>query len=93
MVQMDQNQANQRIFDFASETGRQVNRNTMYLSTQGDTGSLEFAVVTPLQKNLAMTARESEQIINMHCEMLDYYLRRPGSMLPLLWMNSKQYCT
>lgn len=64
-VQMDRNQANQRIFDFASDTGRQVNRNTMYLSTQGDTGSLEFAVVTPLQRNLAMTARDWDQNINM----------------------------
>ncbi|WP_433583425.1 immunoglobulin-like domain-containing protein [Paenibacillus amylolyticus] len=52
-VQMDRNQANQRIFDFASETGRQVNRNTMYLSTQGDTGSLEFAVVTPFTEKFS----------------------------------------
>ncbi|MFX3647528.1 MAG: immunoglobulin-like domain-containing protein [Paenibacillus sp.] len=52
-VQMDKNQANQRIFDFASETGRQVNRNTMYLSTQGDTGSLEFAVVTPFTEKFS----------------------------------------
>ncbi|WP_353882812.1 immunoglobulin-like domain-containing protein [Paenibacillus amylolyticus] len=52
-VQMDRNQADQRIFDFASETGRQVNRNTMYLSTQGDTGSLEFAVVTPFTEKFS----------------------------------------
>ncbi|KAA8784353.1 DUF4959 domain-containing protein [Paenibacillus amylolyticus] len=52
-VQMDKNQANQRIFDFASETYRQVNRNTMYLSTQGDTGSLEFAVVTPFTEKFS----------------------------------------
>jgi uncharacterized protein YjdB len=52
-VQVDKNQANQRIFDFASETGRQVNRNTMYLSTQGDTGSLEFAVVTPFTEKFS----------------------------------------
>lgn len=52
-VQMDKNQANQRIFDFASETGRQVNRNTMYLSTQGDTGSLQFAVVTPFTEKFS----------------------------------------
>lgn len=52
-VQMDRNQANQRIFDFASDTGRQVNRNTMYLSTQGDTGSLEFAVVTPFTEKFS----------------------------------------
>ncbi|MBT2284582.1 S-layer homology domain-containing protein [Paenibacillus polymyxa] len=52
-VQMDKNQANQRIFDFASDTGRQVNRNTMYLSTQGDTGSLEFAVVTPFTEKFS----------------------------------------
>ncbi|WP_433752427.1 immunoglobulin-like domain-containing protein [Paenibacillus amylolyticus] len=52
-VQMDRNQSNQRIFDFASETGRQVNRNTMYLSTQGDSGSLEFAVVTPFTEKFS----------------------------------------
>ncbi|OLS33402.1 immunoglobulin-like domain-containing protein [Bacillus sp. MRMR6] len=46
-VNVGQNQANQRIFDFASDTGRIVNRNTMYLSTQGDSGNLEFAIVTP----------------------------------------------
>ncbi|SEA33128.1 Glycosyl hydrolases family 32 N-terminal domain-containing protein [Thalassobacillus cyri] len=46
-VQVDSDQEDQRIFDFSSETGRVANRNTMYLSTKGDTGSLEFAVVTP----------------------------------------------
>jgi hypothetical protein len=39
--------ANQRIFDFSSSTGRIVNRNTMYLSTQGDSGGLEYAIITP----------------------------------------------
>ncbi|MFC4322385.1 immunoglobulin-like domain-containing protein [Litchfieldia salsa] len=46
-VNVQQNQANQRIFDFSSNTGRITNRNTMYLSTQGDSGNLEFAIVTP----------------------------------------------
>jgi uncharacterized protein YjdB len=46
-VNVKGNQANQRIFDFSSDTGRIVNRNTMYLSTQGDSGNLEFAIVTP----------------------------------------------
>jgi len=52
-VKLDKNQQNQRIFDFASETGRQVNRNTMYLSTQGDTGNLEFAIVTPFTEKFS----------------------------------------
>ncbi|WP_181438758.1 S-layer homology domain-containing protein [Paenibacillus sambharensis] len=46
-VKMDEDRPNQRIFDFASDTGRTVNRNTMYVSTKGDSGGLEFAVVTP----------------------------------------------
>lgn len=46
-VNVQQNQANQRIFDFSSHTGRAVNRNTMYLTTQGDSGNVEFAIVTP----------------------------------------------
>ncbi|SHM97398.1 immunoglobulin-like domain-containing protein [Gracilibacillus kekensis] len=46
-VKVDQNQADQRIFDFGSDTGRVANRNSMYLSTQGDSGLLEFATVTP----------------------------------------------
>ncbi|WP_277679868.1 immunoglobulin-like domain-containing protein [Gracilibacillus dipsosauri] len=46
-VKTDRQQADQRIFDFASETGRTANRNTMYLSAQGDSNQLEFAVVTP----------------------------------------------
>ncbi|WP_408007740.1 LamG-like jellyroll fold domain-containing protein [Pseudalkalibacillus sp. A8] len=46
-VQIDNDQADQRIFDFSSETGRVANRNTMYLSTKGDTSNLEFAIVTP----------------------------------------------
>ncbi|MCF6411536.1 LamG-like jellyroll fold domain-containing protein [Pseudalkalibacillus salsuginis] len=46
-VQIENDQADQRIFDFSSETGRITNRNTMYLSTKGDTGNLEFAIVTP----------------------------------------------
>ncbi|MBB3112897.1 hypothetical protein FHS18_004999 [Paenibacillus phyllosphaerae] len=46
-VKMDANLANQRIFDFSSPTGRTANRNSMYLSTNGDTGNLEFAIVTP----------------------------------------------
>lgn len=52
-VKAGKNQANQRIFDFASETGRAVNRNTMYLSTQGDSGNLEFAVITPFTEKFA----------------------------------------
>ena len=52
-VKVDRHQANQRIFDFASDTGRQVNRNTMYLSMQGDTGVLEFAIVTPFTEKFA----------------------------------------
>ncbi|WP_230193086.1 immunoglobulin-like domain-containing protein [Paenibacillus sp. CECT 9249] len=52
-VKADKNQGNQRIFDFASETGRAVNRNTMYLSTQGDAGGLEFAIVTPFTEKFA----------------------------------------
>ncbi|WP_058306662.1 immunoglobulin-like domain-containing protein [Gracilibacillus massiliensis] len=46
-VKVDQNQADQRIFDFGADTGRVANRNSMYLSTQGDSGQLEFATVTP----------------------------------------------
>ena len=46
-VKADKNLPNQRIFDFGSETGRVANRNTMYLSTQGDLANLEFAIVTP----------------------------------------------
>ncbi|KAB7673104.1 immunoglobulin-like domain-containing protein [Bacillus sp. B1-b2] len=46
-VKVETNQANQRIFDFSSNTGRVANRNTMYLSTQGDSGNLEFAIITP----------------------------------------------
>ena len=64
-VQMDRNQADQRIFDFASDTGRQVNRNTMYLSTQGDTGSLEFAVVTPFTEKFSNDSTRLDQNINM----------------------------
>jgi hypothetical protein len=43
----DTDKAHQRIFDFSSPTGRIVNRNTMYVSTQGDAGWLEYAIVTP----------------------------------------------
>ncbi|WP_163578970.1 immunoglobulin-like domain-containing protein [Gracilibacillus saliphilus] len=32
-IMVDQNQADQRIFDFGSDTGREANRNSMYLST------------------------------------------------------------
>ncbi|WP_416151615.1 immunoglobulin-like domain-containing protein [Salipaludibacillus sp. HK11] len=52
-VKVKGNQANQRIFDFSSETGRNVNRNTMYLSTQGDSGNLEFAIVTPFTEKFS----------------------------------------
>jgi sucrose-6-phosphate hydrolase SacC (GH32 family) len=52
-VKTDASVANQRIFDFASPTGRTVNRNTMYLSTQGDSGGLEFAIVTPFTEKFA----------------------------------------
>ncbi|MFA9556754.1 immunoglobulin-like domain-containing protein [Evansella sp. AB-rgal1] len=52
-VKVKGNQTNQRIFDFSSETGRLVNRNTMYLSTQGDSGILEFAIVTPFTEKFA----------------------------------------
>jgi uncharacterized protein YjdB len=52
-VNVDQNIANQRIFDFGTETGRVVNRNSMYLSTQGDSGNLEFAIVTPFTEKFA----------------------------------------
>ena len=52
-VKVDRHQAHQRIFDFASDTGRHVNRNTMYLSTQGDSGVLEFAIVTPFTEKFA----------------------------------------
>ncbi|MBW5448253.1 hypothetical protein GE107_19590 [Cohnella sp. CFH 77786] len=55
-VKMDKNQANQRIFEFASETGRTVNRNTMYLSPRGDSGKPEFAVVTPFTEKFANTS-------------------------------------
>ncbi|SFM24306.1 LPXTG-motif cell wall anchor domain-containing protein [Gracilibacillus orientalis] len=52
-VKVDRNQADQRIFDFASDTGRTANRNSMYLSTQGDDGQLEFATVTPFTEKFA----------------------------------------
>ncbi|MDQ0231198.1 immunoglobulin-like domain-containing protein [Metabacillus malikii] len=52
-VQIGQDQPNQRIFDFSSNTGRTVNRNTMYLSTKGDQGNLEFAIVTPFTEKFA----------------------------------------
>ncbi len=52
-VNVKKNQANQRIFDFSSNTGRVANRNTMYLSTQGDSGNLEFAIVTPFTEKFA----------------------------------------
>ncbi|MDQ0224064.1 immunoglobulin-like domain-containing protein [Metabacillus niabensis] len=52
-VKVDGNRSNQRIFDFSSNTGRVANRNTMYLSTQGDTGNLEFAIVTPFTEKFA----------------------------------------
>ncbi|HZH60642.1 MAG TPA: LamG-like jellyroll fold domain-containing protein, partial [Metabacillus sp.] len=52
-VKVKGDQANQRIFDFSSNTGRVANRNTMYLSTQGDSGNLEFAIVTPFTEKFA----------------------------------------
>ncbi len=52
-VKVEGDQANQRIFDFSSNTGRIANRNTMYLSTQGDSGNLEFAIVTPFTEKFA----------------------------------------
>ncbi|WP_299090241.1 immunoglobulin-like domain-containing protein [uncultured Metabacillus sp.] len=52
-VKVEGNQANQRIFDFSSNTGRVANRNTMYLSTQGDSGNVEFAIVTPFTEKFA----------------------------------------
>ncbi len=52
-VKVGKEQASQRIFDFSSETGRIANRNTMYLSTQGDTGKLEFAIVTPFTEKFS----------------------------------------
>lgn len=52
-IKVQGNQANQRIFDFSSNTGRVANRNTMYLSTQGDSGNLEFAIVTPFTEKFA----------------------------------------
>ncbi|MDL4840689.1 LamG-like jellyroll fold domain-containing protein, partial [Aquibacillus rhizosphaerae] len=52
-VKVNSDQTNQRIFDFASDTGRTANRNTMYLSTQGDTGTLEFAAVTPFTEKFS----------------------------------------
>ncbi|MDQ0858832.1 immunoglobulin-like domain-containing protein [Bacillus sp. V2I10] len=52
-VKVQGDQANQRIFDFSSNTGRVANRNTMYLSTQGDSGNLEFAIVTPFTEKFA----------------------------------------
>ncbi|WP_186577049.1 immunoglobulin-like domain-containing protein [Aquibacillus kalidii] len=52
-VNVEANSASQRIFDFASDTGRVANRNTMYLSTQGDTGQLEFAIVTPFTEKFS----------------------------------------
>ncbi|WP_270170646.1 immunoglobulin-like domain-containing protein [Paenibacillus sp. SYP-B4298] len=51
-VKDEQGASNQRIFDFSSPT-RSVNRNTMYLSTSGDTGSLEFALVTPFTEKFS----------------------------------------
>lgn len=52
-VKMGRNQVNQRIFDFASDTGRAVNRNTMYVSPQGDSGKPEFAIITPFTEKFA----------------------------------------
>ncbi|WP_158638594.1 immunoglobulin-like domain-containing protein [Metabacillus litoralis] len=52
-VKVKDNQTNQRIFDFSSDTGRTANRNTMYLSTQGDSGNLEFATVTPFTEKFS----------------------------------------
>lgn len=52
-VKVKNDRANQRIFDFSSDTGRKVNRNTMYLSTRGDSGQLEFAMVTPFSEKFA----------------------------------------
>lgn len=80
-VQMDKNQANQRIFDFASETGRQVNRNTMYLSTQGDTGSLEFAVVTPF------TEKFSNDSTKLGLDY-KYALRNTGLLPTKTWLHA-----
>lgn len=55
-VKTDANIAGQRIFDFASQTGRTANRNSMYLSTSGDTGKLEFAIVTPFSEKFGSDA-------------------------------------
>lgn len=55
-VKVNKDVANQRIFDFASETGRVANRNTMYLSTNGDTGELEFATITPFSEKFGSTS-------------------------------------
>ncbi len=52
-VKLDRQQSGARIFDFASNTGRAVNRNTMYLSPRGDSGALEFAIVTPFTEKFA----------------------------------------
>ncbi|TYP79344.1 immunoglobulin-like domain-containing protein [Paenibacillus methanolicus] len=55
-VKTDANIPGQRIFDFASQTGRTANRNSMYLSTSGDTGKLEFAIVTPFSEKFGNDA-------------------------------------
>ncbi|TWT01478.1 LamG-like jellyroll fold domain-containing protein [Planomicrobium sp. CPCC 101079] len=70
-VQVDKGQANQRIFDFSSDTGRVANRNTMYLSTQGDTGKLEFAIVTPFSEKFG----SASTLLGANYK---YALRAPG---------------
>lgn len=52
-VKDEQGASDQRIFDFSSPTGRTANRNTMYLSTSGDTSNLEFALVTPFTEKFS----------------------------------------
>jgi len=54
-VQTGSGKPNQHIFDFASDTGRAVNRNTMYLGTR-EGGGLEFALVTPFTEKFANEA-------------------------------------
>ena len=52
-VKLERPQSGARIFDFASDTGRAVSRNTMYLSPRGDSGALEFAIVTPFTEKFS----------------------------------------
>ncbi len=49
-IKVEKNLEDQRVFEFSAPTGRTKNRNTMYLSTQGNSGELEFAIITPFSE-------------------------------------------